>query len=78
MTSLGLHQPFFTPEKAGRNYKPLRYLKTIDDLRDQLTVFSGVSHPEVDGGPRWPLPSFQASNNCRNRALRRPAKAITF
>lgn len=48
--NLGLHLPNFIPEGAGRNYKPSRYLKHIADLRRHFTVFSGVSHPEVDGG----------------------------
>lgn len=48
--SLGFHAPFFFPEQAGREYETSRYLKTIDDLRDQFTVISGVSHPGVGGG----------------------------
>ncbi|WP_184307623.1 DUF1552 domain-containing protein [Aporhodopirellula rubra] len=47
--NLGLHASFFVPEGEGRGYKASRYTKVIDDLRDQFTVFSGVSHPEVDG-----------------------------
>ena len=47
---LGLHLPFFIPEGTGRNYRPSRYTNIINDLRDHFTVFSGVSHPEVDGG----------------------------
>ena len=47
---LGFHAPFFFPEKTGRDYTTSRYLKTIDDLRDQFTVISGVSHPNVGGG----------------------------
>jgi hypothetical protein len=48
--SLGLHQPNFIPQGRGRGYTASRYLKHIEDLREQFTVFSGVSHPEVDGG----------------------------
>ncbi len=48
--NLGLHLPNFIPQGSGRDYKASRYLKVIEDLREQLTVFSGVSHPEVDGG----------------------------
>jgi hypothetical protein len=47
--NLGKHMPFFVPEQAGKNYRPSRYLKVIDDLREHYTIFSGVSHPEVDG-----------------------------
>lgn len=48
--NLGLHRPFYEPEKTGRNYKATRYLKLIDEFRDDYTVFTGVSHPSVDGG----------------------------
>lgn len=47
---LGFHAPFFFPEKSGRDYKTSRYLKTVDDLRDQFTAISGASHPDVGGG----------------------------
>lgn len=48
--NLGLHLPNFIPQGEGRGYKPSRYTKHINDLRDKFTVFSGVSHPSVDGG----------------------------
>jgi hypothetical protein len=48
--NLGLHLPNFIPQGTGRGWKASRYLKHIEDLREQFTVFSGVSHPEVDGG----------------------------
>jgi len=41
---LGLYAPHFFPEQAGRDYAPSRYLKLIDHLRDDFTVFSGLSH----------------------------------
>lgn len=50
--ALGFHGSHFFPEKKGRDYKPSRYLKSIDDLRDDFTVISGVSHPDVGGGHR--------------------------
>jgi len=49
---LGLHAGNLFPEKAGRNYEATRYLKPLSDLRDQMTVISGSSHPEVKGGHR--------------------------
>jgi hypothetical protein len=49
-TSLGVHGPLLFPEQAGRNYTPTPYLKVLEDLRDEFTVFSGLSHPLVDGG----------------------------
>src|SRR6056297_531250 len=48
--NLGLHLPNFIPQGTGRDWQASRYLKHIEDLREQFTVFSGVSHPEVDGG----------------------------
>ena len=48
--SLGLHYPNLVPENAGTNYKPSRYLKSVQDLRNDFTVVSGSSHPDVVGG----------------------------
>ncbi|MEW4490879.1 DUF1552 domain-containing protein [Thalassoglobus sp. JC818] len=48
--NLGLHRPFYMPEQSGRDYQPSRYLKLLDQFRDDYTVFSGVSLPSVDGG----------------------------
>lgn len=47
---LGMHSPFFFPEKPGRDYEPSRYLKSLADLRDDFTVLSGVSHRGYPGG----------------------------
>src|SRR3954468_16544548 len=44
-----LPQPFF-PKDAGREYTPSPYLKLLQEHRADLTVLSGVSHPNVDGG----------------------------
>jgi len=46
---LGMHGPFFFPEKAGKDYEPSRYLKLLQDHRDQFTVFSGMSHRYATG-----------------------------
>ena len=48
--TLGLHGPNLYPEQAGRNYTPSPYLVPLQGLRDQVTVCSGLSHPDVDGG----------------------------
>lgn len=48
--ALGFHGPNLFPEKEGRGYETTRYLKPIEDLRDQFTVISGASHPGVGGG----------------------------
>jgi len=48
--AFGLHSPFFFPKTAGTDYRLSPYLEVIGDYRDDFTVFSGLSHPEVDGG----------------------------
>lgn len=47
---LGLHLPNIIPTKAGRDYELTPYLEIIKDHREQFTVISGTSHPEVGGG----------------------------
>jgi hypothetical protein len=42
--NLGLHAPFFFPEKSGLGYESTRYLKHLDEHRGKFTTFSGVSH----------------------------------
>jgi hypothetical protein len=48
-TNQGILPQEFFPEKAGRDYAPTPYLEILKDFRDDLTVFSGLSHPQVDG-----------------------------
>src|SRR5262249_54410753 len=47
---LGLYTPFLFPEKPGKDYEPTRYLKPLQDYRQDLTVFSGMSHRGYPGG----------------------------
>ena len=47
---LGFMPEEFFPDEVGLNYQSSTYLKTLDDLRGEFTVFNGVSHPEVNGG----------------------------
>ena len=49
-TNLGIHAPYLNPAEAGKAYKPSPYLEPLQTLRDDFTVVSGVSHPDVDGG----------------------------
>jgi hypothetical protein len=49
-TNMGILPQFFFPEKAGRGYALTPYLEKLATLREQLTVFSGVSLPGVTGG----------------------------
>lgn len=48
--NLGLLPGEFFPTGAGRDYTPSPYLKILAPHRENFTVFSGVSHPNVDGG----------------------------
>jgi BMFP domain-containing protein YqiC len=48
--NLGLLPDQFFPKDAGRDYSASPYLKHLQDHRADFTVFSGVSHPSVDGG----------------------------
>jgi len=49
-TNLGVLERHFFPEQAGRDYSLTPYLEALKDHRDQFTVFSGTSHPDVTGG----------------------------
>ncbi len=46
-TPLGLHPAAFFPEKAGKEYALSPYLEVVKDFRDDFTVISGLSHPDV-------------------------------
>ncbi|MGH7945621.1 MAG: DUF1552 domain-containing protein [Opitutaceae bacterium] len=48
--NLGLLPDHFFPTGTGRDYKPSPYLELLKAHRNDFTVFSGVSHPNVDGG----------------------------
>ena len=46
-TPLGLHPAAFFPTKTGKDYELSPYLEVVKDFRDDFTVISGLSHPEV-------------------------------
>ena len=46
-TPLGLHPPYFFPEQPGKDFQPTPYLEVLKDFRNDLSVISGLSHPEV-------------------------------
>jgi hypothetical protein len=48
--NLGLLPDQFFPTSTGREYEASPYLKLLEAHRNQFTVISGVSHPNVDGG----------------------------
>ena len=49
-TTLGLRTENLFPTQAGRDYELTPYLEAIKEFRDDFTVCSGLSHPQVDGG----------------------------
>jgi hypothetical protein len=46
-TPLGLHPPFFFPQNEGKDYEVTPYLEVLRELRDDFTVISGLTHPDV-------------------------------
>lgn len=61
-----LPKPFF-PLGAGRDYELSPYLSVLKDFRNDFTVFSGLSHPDVVGG--------HSTENCFLTAARGPTKS---
>jgi hypothetical protein len=41
---LGLYAPYFFPAQTGRAYEASRYLRPLQQYRNDFTVFSGMSH----------------------------------
>src|SRR5881628_446935 len=48
--NLGLLPEHFFPKENGRDYTLSPYLESLREHRKDFTIFSGVSHPDVDGG----------------------------
>jgi hypothetical protein len=46
-TPLGLHPPFFFPQKAGKDYELTPYLDVLKEFRSDFTVISGLAHPDL-------------------------------
>jgi hypothetical protein len=65
--NLGLLPEHFFPKESGRNYALSPYLQLLKDYRDHFTVFSGVWHPDVDGG--------HPADNCFLTAAPHPGSA---
>ena len=47
--TLGFHTPFLFPETEGTDYKATPYSSCLADHRDDITLFSGLSHPNSNG-----------------------------
>jgi hypothetical protein len=65
-TNFGLYGPSFFPATAGTDYEPSEYLKVLEDLRGDFTVFSGISHPDIGGD--------HASESCFLTSAKRPTQ----
>ena len=65
--NLGVLPKNFFPATAGRAYAPSPYLGLLADVRNEFTVFSGLSHPGVTGG--------HSTDNCFLTAARGAFKA---
>ena len=61
-----LPQPFF-PTATGYDYKLSPYLKELSAHRNRFTIFSGLSHPDVDGG--------HSTENCFLTSARGPTRS---
>ena len=65
--NLGLLPDNFFPKDNGCNYTLSPYLEMLSEHRNDFTVFSGVSHPDVDGG--------HPADNCFLTAAPHPGSA---
>ncbi|GEP46131.1 DUF1552 domain-containing protein [Brevifollis gellanilyticus] len=61
-----LPTPFF-PTAAGRDYELTPTLEPLAGIRDEFSLFSGMSHPDVNGG--------HSAENCFLTAARGPTKS---
>jgi len=50
MTNMGIIPEYFFPKTAGHDYESTPYLDILKAHRADMTIFSGVSLPGVDGG----------------------------
>ncbi len=65
-STLGIYGPNFFPTRVGRAFDAPEYLAALAGHRGQYTVFSGLHHPEVDGG--------HESERCFLTAVPHPAR----
>ena len=67
--NLGLVPEYFFPKGAGADYQSSATLQPLQEHRRDFSVFSGVSHPDVDGG--------HPADNCFLTAARTRAAAVS-
>jgi hypothetical protein len=61
-----LPKPFF-PKTAGRDYELSQTLAPLAEVKHEISIFSGMSHPDVNGG--------HSAENCFLTAARGPTKS---
>ncbi|WP_395737596.1 DUF1552 domain-containing protein [Prosthecobacter sp.] len=61
-----LPKPFF-PKTTGRDYELSPTLLPLNEVKNEFTLFSGMSHPDVNGG--------HSAENCFLTAARGPTKS---
>ena len=62
--NLGVLPRHFFPQDSGPEYTPSPYLEPLQDHREDFTVFTGLSHPYVEGG--------HSTENCFLTAAKHP------
>jgi hypothetical protein len=67
-TPLGMHAPHFFPEKAGPDYALTSYLEVVQEFRDDFTIVSGLSHPDVGASHDSGYSFLTAAPHPENRA----------
>ncbi|MDA0922046.1 MAG: DUF1552 domain-containing protein [Planctomycetota bacterium] len=65
--NLGVLPKQFFPEQTGQDYELSPYLADLAEFRDDFTVISGLSHPDVEGG--------HSTENCFLTAARGPTRS---
>ena len=75
---LGLYSPAFYPQGAGKEFQASEYLKILDDLRDDYTVISGLSHPGVVGGHATESRIFNGTPSIRKMGISLDQYAAKF
>ena len=61
--TLGFYPPAFYPSKPGATYEASDYLSLLKEHRDDLTVFSGLSHPDQGGEHQCEMTWLSAARN---------------
>lgn len=67
-TPLGLHPANFFPKQSGRDYEASPYLEVLQEFRNDLTVISGLSHPDVGASHDSNLSFLTAAPHPERRA----------